>query len=234
MIDIAQIKARRIKATILSGFLGAGKTTLLNHIIRQNPDRKITILVNDFGSINIDHDLIVSRENTKLNLTGGCICCTIQNDLLSSIIDLMKQDEKPEYLIVECSGAADPSQVLNTMSSPLLKSHLHVDGLFTVVDASALMDIEDREYRQLAERQIKAANLLILNKIDCIDPGKLDDVNRFVRQISPSAVVLESVRCRIPVDLVLGFKICLTLTGPASTPPLMSMYMKQMNMTANQ
>lgn len=206
MIDIAKIKAGRVKATILSGFLGAGKTTLLNHIIRQNQDRKIAILVNDFGKINIDNDLIESREEFKLNLTGGCICCTIQKDLLSSVINLMKQEQKPEYLIVECSGAADPSQVLNTLSSPFLKFHLHVDGLYTVVDTSRLMEIEDKEHQALAQRQIEAANLLILNKTDCIDRPKLEMIKRFVRRISPRAVMLESVKCNIPVDLILGFK----------------------------
>ena len=206
MIDVAKIKEGRVKVTILSGFLGAGKTTLLNHIIRQNQDRRIAVLVNDFGEINIDNDLIESREEYKLNLTGGCICCTIQKDLLSSVISLMKQEEKPEYLIVECSGAADPSQVLNTLSSPFLKFHLNVDGLFTVVDAGRLIDIESKEHKSLVKRQIEAANLLILNKIDCINTGTLEKVKRFVRKISPGAVMLESIRCRIPVNLILGFK----------------------------
>lgn len=206
MIDIAKIKADRVKVTILSGFLGAGKTTLLNHIIRQNQDRKIAILVNDFGKINIDNDLIESREEFKLNLTGGCICCTIQKDLLSSVINLMKQEDKPEYLIVECSGAADPSQVLNTLSSHLLKFHLHVDGLYTVIDTSSLMDIENKEHKALVERQINAANLVILNKTDCIDEQQLSTVRRFVKKVSPRAVILESVRCQIPINLILGFK----------------------------
>ncbi len=220
MIDIAKIKADRVKVTILSGFLGAGKTTFLNHIIRQNQDRKTAILVNDFGKINIDNDLIESREEFKLNLTGGCICCTIQKDLLSSVVNLMKQEDKPDYLIVECSGAADPSQVLNTLNTPLLKFHIHVDGLYTVIDASRLMEIQDVEHLALAERQIKAANLLILNKTDCIDEQKLKTVKQFVRKISLDAVMLESVRCQIPVDLILGFKDLPKLSSAPQQHPM--------------
>ena len=205
MIDFAGIKANRVKATILSGFLGAGKTTLLNHIIRHNRGSKIAILVNDFGSINIDSDLIISSDEKKLDLTGGCICCTIQKDLLFSIINLIKQDKKPEHIIIECSGAADPSQVLNTLSSPLLRFHLHVDGLFTVIDSSQLLET-DTEYLELTRRQIEAANLLILNKIDRIDNQDLKRVKKFIKQPSPGAVILESIRCQVPLDLVMGFK----------------------------
>ncbi|XPS88286.1 cobalamin synthesis protein, CobW-like [Desulfosarcina variabilis str. Montpellier] len=205
MIDIAEIKAKRVKVTILSGFLGAGKSTLLNHVVRHHQGRKIAVLVNDFGQINIDSDLIVGRDLKKIELTGGCICCTIQKDLLTGVINLMKQVEKPDHIIVECSGAADPVQVLNTLSSPLLRFHLHVDGLFTVIDCSQLLKI-DGEYLELVGRQIDAANLLILNKTDLIDSQGLKQVKHFIRKISPSAVMLESIRCQVPLDLVLGFK----------------------------
>jgi len=205
MIDIAEIKAKRVKATILSGFLGAGKTSLVNHIIRHNKGKKIAVLVNDFGEINIDCDLIVGRDENKIDLTGGCVCCTIQQDLIASVINLMKQIDKPNHILVECSGAAEPSQVLNTLSTPLLKFHLHVDGLFTVIDCSQLLKI-GKEYLGLVGRQIKAANLLILNKTDLIDSQDLEQVKNFVKEISPTAVMLESIRCQVPLDLVLGFK----------------------------
>lgn len=206
MADFTHLKKEKLKATILSGFLGAGKTTLLNHIIRENHGLKIAILVNDFGEINIDSDLIESQEEYKLNLTGGCICCTMQSDLFFTVMKLLKEEKKPDYLIVECSGAADPLHVLTLLSSLRLRSHIHVDGLFTIIDASSLMEIETQEHRQLAEHQIKVANLLILNKIDRIDDQKLEKVKQFIRNIIPKAVMLETTRCQIPVDLVLGFK----------------------------
>ena len=204
IIDIAGIKARRVKATILSGVLGAGKTTLLNHIIREHRDSKIAVLVNDFGDINIDSDLIVSRDDTKIDLTGGCICCSIQKDLFTAVINQLKQEEKPEHIIVECSEASDPSQVLNTVASPLLQFHLHVDGLFTVIDSSQFLYL-DEEYQDLVRRQIEPANLLILNKTDLIDEELLNQVKDLIRDLSPKAVIIESAHCKVPLELILGF-----------------------------
>lgn len=205
MIDIASIKAGRAEVTVLSGFLGAGKTTLLNRIIEHGQDSRIAVLVNDFGDINIDSELITSRDDNQINLAGGCICCTIQKDLFKAVVNLLKRDERPEHIIVECSGISEPAQVLNTLGSALLMFHLHVDGLFTVIDSSQLLNL-DEEYQGLVRRQIESANLLIMNKVDLVDEQTLGQVREYVRTVSPTVVMLETTNCDVPLDLVFGFK----------------------------
>lgn len=212
-------KPKEPRVTILSGFLGAGKTTLLNYIIQESQDSRIAVLVNDFGDINIDSDLIVSRDDCQINLTGGCICCSIQKDLFQAVIDQLKQKEKPDRIIVECSGVSDPSQVLNTLVSTLLRFHLHVDGLFTVIDSSQLLHLSE-EHQALVRRQIEPASLLILNKTDLVDQHSLEQVRSFIREISPTAVTLETKNCMIPLEFILGHK---ELPAPANLGELEEM-----------
>ena len=121
-------------ATIISGFLGAGKTTLLNHVLTSCVDRKVGVLVNDFGSIGIDNELIVGVEDDVISLVNGCICCTIKNDVVQGVLRLLEREDAPTHIIVETSGVSDPGTVAQTFLDLQRQGHLRLDGVVAVVD----------------------------------------------------------------------------------------------------
>ncbi|MCU0496800.1 MAG: GTP-binding protein [Anaerolineae bacterium] len=190
--------------TILSGFLGAGKTTLLNHILHGNHGLKIAILVNDFGAINIDAQLVVGVEGETINLSNGCICCTIRGDLLKESLKLLQREDPPEYIIIETSGVSDPVAVANTFLMPEVKPLVRLDSILVVVDAEHIQTLEE-EYYMLAIDQIAVADIVILNKVDLITPEELQDIKtKLIRGIVPEARILEVTYGQVPLELVLG------------------------------
>ncbi len=192
-----------IAMTIISGFLGAGKTTLLNHILNANHGMRIAVLVNDFGAINIDSQLVVGVEGETINLSNGCICCTIRGDLLQAVIKLVRQENPPEYIIIETSGVSDPVAVANTFFMPEVKPVIRLDSILTVVDAEQLRDLESENY-DLAIDQIAVADIIVLNKVDLVTAEQLETVRDMIRQISPDARILEVTHGNVPLELVLG------------------------------
>jgi G3E family GTPase len=192
-----------IPLTILTGFLGAGKTTLLNHILHGEHGLKIAVLVNDFGAVNIDTQLVVGVEGETVSLSNGCICCTIRDDLLVAVIDLLKRPEPPEYILIETSGVSDPASVALTFAMPEVARAIRVDSIVTVIDAEQLRTLDD-EYSQLAFAQIAVADIIILNKVDVTPPDVLvqlkDDIGKFI----PSARIYETSFANVPLELLLG------------------------------
>jgi G3E family GTPase len=193
-----------VPMTIISGFLGAGKTTLLNHILHGDHGLKIAVLVNDFGAINIDAQLVVGVEGETVNLSNGCICCTIRGDLLKETVRLLRRDDPPEYIIVETSGVSDPLAVANTFLMPEVKPLVRLDSILVVVDADQLLTLDEENYA-LAVDQIAVADIVVLNKVDLVTSEDLEDIKeKVIRRIIPEARILEVTYGQVPLELVLG------------------------------
>ena len=154
--------------TVLTGFLGAGKTTLLNRILNGDHGLRIAVLVNDFGSINIDADLVVGVESggDVINLANGCVCCNIRDDLVAVVEQVVARPERPEYIVLEASGVAQPSGIAATFLDARLRDRLRLDSLMCVMDASQIFAVP--EMMDLKLLQIAYADMLILNKVDLV------------------------------------------------------------------
>ena len=192
-----------IPVTIISGFLGAGKTSLLNHILNADHGLRVAVLVNDFGEINIDAELIsgVSGESA-INLSNGCICCSIRDDLLEAMVKLIQRPDPPDYIVLETSGVSDPMAVSLTFIARELRSRVRVDSMLTVVDSEQI-DRVDKKHRELALDQIAMADIVVLNKVDLIKDEKREELADFVKSLVPRARILETTHGKVPLDYVL-------------------------------
>ena len=163
---------------------------------------RVAVLVNDFGAINIDAALVtgVSVEST-IDLSNGCICCSIRDDLLESVVQLIQRPNPPDYIVVETSGVSDPVAVSLTFIAPQLQSQTRVDSVITVVDSEHIGQIEGKQ-RELALDQIATADMVVLNKIDLVDKIEREELADFIRERVPSARIFEAIHGAVPLDMV--------------------------------
>ena len=191
----------KIPVTLIAGFLGSGKTTLLNHILSGDHGVRAAVLVNDFGSINIDAKLIVGVEGDTVNLANGCVCCTIRDDLVGACVGLLQRPAPPEHLFVELSGVSDPVPVLNTFLETQLVHAFSFSSILSVVDAEQLPRLEG-EMSRLARGQIGVADVVVLNKTDLVRADELARVKQLLQLVTPGSRIIEAVKGRIPLELV--------------------------------
>lgn len=218
---------KKIPVTIITGFLGSGKTTLVRHLIRNNNGRRLAIIVNEFGEMGIDGDLIRSccdDEGDVLELNNGCVCCTVQEEFLPAMLQLMERKDNIDHIIIETSGLALPKPLLHAFNWPSLKPQITVDAVVTVVDAvgQATGEICDRALVQeqrladdsvdhetpieeLFEDQLSCADMVVLTKTDLIEEGELGRVREIVtRELRPGVRTITAQNGVVDADVLLG------------------------------
>ena len=196
------VETSKIPVTVLTGYLGAGKTTLLNRILSENHGKKYAVIVNEFGEIGIDNDLIIGADEEVFEMNNGCVCCTVRGDLVRIMEGLMRRKGKFDAIIVETTGLADPAPVAQTFFvDEDVQKNARLDAVVTVADAKWLSDrLKDAPE---AKNQIAFADVIVLNKTDLVSKGELSEVEARIRGINPYAKLHRTERCKVALSDVL-------------------------------
>jgi G3E family GTPase len=183
---------------LVTGFLGAGKTTVVNHVLANADGRRIAAVVNDFGAINIDAELIVGASDGVISLANGCICCSLEGDLLRTLAIILRRVPRPEAIVIETSGVADPADIVRNLMDPVIWREAPLETVLCVVDASGADTLDDA----LLRSQVRAADVVALSKADLADAADRDRVRDKVAAINKRAIVVAAEQGRVPLELL--------------------------------
>ncbi|WFU15982.1 GTP-binding protein [Bradyrhizobium sp. CB3481] len=185
---------------LVTGFLGAGKTTIVNHLLAHAEGRRIAAVVNDFGAINIDAELIAGASDGVVSLSNGCICCTLEGDLLRTLAALLRRDPQPEFIVIETSGIADPADIVRNLMDPLIWKEAPLETVLCVVDATTTPAVLNDD--ALLRSQLRAADVVALSKVDLVDAARSAQLRETIRALHPAATVVDAVHGEVPAALL--------------------------------
>lgn len=191
----------KIPFTVIGGYLGAGKTTLLNHILHHSDGRRLALLINDFGSVNIDAELIENQDGDTINLANGCICCSLVTGFVVALNTVLERQPQPEHIVVEASGVSDPRKIAIYGQTPQFR----LDGIIVVADAETVRARSQDKYVGLTVmRQLESADLIVLNKTDLITMREKLEILDWLNRTAPQAQIVEALYGQVPPQLLLG------------------------------
>ncbi len=194
-----------VPVTLLTGFLGAGKTTLLNRILNGQHGLRVGVLVNDFGAINIDAELVDGVEENTISLSNGCVCCEIRDDLVNSLEQLFTRVDAIDYVILEASGVADPEGIMMTFLNQRYERLLRLDSIACIIDAEAVFaDGDNNALNRLKLRQIGFADLVVLNKVDLVSPEHVEVIKEWIDLHMNRIRIINATRCDVPLEILLA------------------------------
>ncbi|MFT4122076.1 CobW family GTP-binding protein [Bradyrhizobium sp.] len=183
---------------LVTGFLGAGKTTVVNHLLAHAEGRRIAAVVNDFGAINIDAELIAGASDGVVSLANGCICCSLEGDLLRTLATLLRRDPQPDHIVIETSGVADPADIVRNLMDPVILRETPLETVLCVLDASVPAALDEA----LVRSQLRVADIVALSKLDLADEGAGARMRAAIRAQHVPAVVIDARNGEIPSELL--------------------------------
>lgn len=192
----------RLPVTVIGGYLGSGKTTLVNHLLRNANGLRLAILVNEFGELAIDEDLIEATGDDIISIAGGCICCSFGDDLTAALLDLAKIDPRPDHILIEASGVAIPGSIVAMLG---LLDGFSSDGIVVLADAETIRNsVDDKYMGDTITRQLEDADIVLLNKTDLVSHESLAATKQWLNSQYPQTRVVQSVQGAVPPEAVLG------------------------------